>query len=91
MWLLFFYLLQFPVSVSILSLPRLNQKIAEIQVNFQNEIIAESISSVIKNILAEKCPIKLSNLVRSADLSVDEYTSDTIGIISNHRINQTVL
>jgi len=78
--------LQFPVSASILSLPTLNQKITEIQVDFQNEVKAKSVSSGVDEILAEKCSNQLSNLVRSADLSVDEYTSDTIGIISNHRV-----
>jgi len=71
-----------------LSLPRFNQEITEIQVDIQNETNAKSISSVVDNILAEKCPFQLSKLVRSADLSVDNQKRDMVGIISDHRIQQ---
>jgi len=80
-----FDLLQFPVSASIFSLPSLNQEITEIQVDFQNEVNAKSISSLVDNILAEQCPNALSNLVSGAALSVDRKTSGMIGKIDYHR------
>jgi len=83
--------LQFPVSASVLSLPRLNIKITEIQVDFQSETNAKSISSGVDKILAAESHSELSYLVSSTDLSVNKQTSGMVGKISNNRIKNPVL
>jgi len=83
-----FVLSQFRVSASSLSLPRLNQKINKIKIDFQSETNANLISSKVDEILGAESHSQLTILVDSADLSVDKKTSDKIGKVSNHRVKQ---